>query len=179
VAAQEGRRLTPLEGRRVAVLTLSDSIARGAHPDTSGDLIVQMITGLGAAVGARDVLSDDRQAIAARLRAYADDLRVDLVLTSGGSGVASRDVTPEATLDVIERPVPGLPETARQRTLAATPLAMLSRGVAGIRGRTLIVNLPGSPKGVREWLDVLLPVLPHALSLLAEETRPWGTPHSP
>ena len=82
MAAQEGRRLTPLEGRRVAVLTLSDSIARGAHPDTSGDLIVQMITGLGAAVGARDVLSDDRQAIAARLRAYADDLRVDLVLTA-------------------------------------------------------------------------------------------------
>lgn len=171
--------MATLTGRRVCVLTLSETVFRNQGQDRSGDVIIEMLATCGAVVVARDVLPDDRAAIAERLRAYADTVRAELVLTTGGSGLAPRDVTPEATSDVIDRPVPGLPEAARQRTASATPLAMLSRGIAGIRGRTLIVNLPGSPKGVREWLDVLLPVLPHALAVLAEDPHPWGTPHDP
>lgn len=163
---------------RVAILTLSDSVAAGRQPDGSGDVVAGIVLEHGGDVVVREVLPDDRAAIADRLRAYADDVHVHLVLTTGGSGVAPRDVTPEATLDVVDRLAPGLPETARAQTLSNTPLAALSRGVAGIRGRTLIVNLPGSPRGAREWLGVLLPILPHALSLLAGEPSPWGTPHS-
>lgn len=166
-----------LDGVRVAVLTLSDSIAGGTHVDTSGDVIVQMVTPLGADIIARDVLPDDAQRIAARLQAYADELRADLVLTTGGSGLAPRDVTPEATLQVVERLVPGIVEAARSRTLGQTPLAMLSRGIAGIRSRTLIINLPGSPKAVREWLEVVVPALGHAVELLQERPRRWGAPH--
>lgn len=169
--------MSALRGRRVAVLTVSDSVAGGRQADTSGDVLVEVLTAQEAEVAVREVVADDRDAIAARLRRYADDLKVDLVLTTGGSGMAPRDVTPEATLAVGERLVPGLPEAARQATLAATPLATLSRSVAVIRGRTLIINLPGSPKGANEWVEVLLPVLPHALQLLAGEGAPWGTPH--
>lgn len=166
-----------LAGVRVAVLTLSDSVSRGEQVDTSGEVIAQTLTPLGAEVVARDVLPDDAERIIAALRAYADAGRVDLVVTTGGSGVAPRDVTPEATLQVVDRLVPGIPEAARMRTLAQTPLAMLSRGVAGVRGRTLIINLPGSPKAVREWLDVILPVLAHAVELLQDRPRQWGESH--
>lgn len=171
--------MSGLRGARVAVLTLSDSIARGEHEDRSGAVIAETLEAAGAEVVARDVLPDDREQIAARLRAYADTLGVDLVLTTGGSGVAPRDVTPEATLQVVERLVPGLVEAARIQTLAKTPLAMVARGVAGIRGRTLILNLPGSPTAVREWLEVVLPALGHAVDLLRERPRVWGRPHHP
>lgn len=168
-----------LRGAKVAVLTLSDRVARGAQADRSGDLIAEIVSRHGGQVVARDVLPDDRERIAARLRAYADQLGADLVLTTGGSGVALRDVTPEATLQVVDRLVPGLVEAARVQTLAATPLAMVARGVAGIRRRTLIVNLPGSPRAVEEWLAVILPALGHAVELLQDRPRPWGEPHTP
>ena len=166
-----------LAGVRVAVLTLSDSVSRGEQVDSSGEVIAQTLTPWGAEVVARDVLPDDIERIIAALQAYADGGRVDLVVTTGGSGLAPRDVTPEATLQVVDRLVPGIPEAARMRTLAQTPLAMLSRGVAGVRGRTLIINLPGSPKAVREWLDVILPVLAHAVELLQDRPRRWGVSH--
>ncbi|OFX14391.1 MAG: molybdenum cofactor biosynthesis protein [Armatimonadetes bacterium RBG_19FT_COMBO_69_19] len=168
-----------MRGAKVAVLTLSDSIARGEHEDRSGELIAETVRAAGGDVVARDVLPDDQERIAARLRSYADALGADLVLTTGGSGVAPRDVTPEATLQVVDRLVPGLVEAARVQTLAKTPLAMVARGVAGIRRRTLILNLPGSPKAVQEWLEVVLPAIGHAVDLLREQPRTWGEPHTP
>ena len=171
--------MTDLRGAKVAVLTLSDSIARGEHEDRSGELIAETVRAAGGDVVARDVLPDDQERIASRLRSYADALGADLVLTTGGSGVAPRDVTPEATLQVVDRLVPGLVEAARVQTMAKTTLAMVARGVAGIRRRTLILNLPGSPKAVQEWLEVVLPAIGHAVDLLREQPRTWGEPHTP
>ncbi|MGH2360836.1 MAG: MogA/MoaB family molybdenum cofactor biosynthesis protein [bacterium] len=167
----------PLAGVNAAILTLSDTVARGQGADTSGDVIAEVLAGLGATIVRRDVLTDDREAISARLIEYADRMGVNLVLTTGGSGFAPRDVTPEATLAVVERLAPGLVEAARSQTFVTTPLAMLSRAVAGVRTRTLIVNLPGSPTAVGEWLAVLAPVLPHAVRLLKGDGPAWGQDH--
>lgn len=144
----------------VAVLTLSDKGARGEREDLSGRTIAEMLKGLGE-VTYYDILPDERDLIRQKLLDYAG--KVDLILTTGGTGLAPRDVTPEATLDVIERQVPGIAEAMRSEGLRKTPRAMLSRAVAGVRGRTLIVNLPGSPKAVRENLGVILDVIPHAV----------------
>ena len=153
----------------LAVLTVSTSGFHGQREDTSGQAIQELLTPPDYQLVQYEVVSDDANAIAERLRRWADQDRVDLVVTTGGTGMAPRDVTPEACLSVIERQVPGLAEAMRAQTLKKTPMAMLSRSVAGVRGRTLMVTLPGSPRAVRECLEVIMPVLPHALELLKEQ----------
>jgi molybdopterin adenylyltransferase len=152
----------------VGILTVSTLGAAGQREDTSGAAIREIVTAepLAAEVADQRIVPDDRAAIESVLRHWADDLHLHLALTTGGTGLSPTDVTPEATLAVIERNVPGLAEAMRQESLRTTPFAMLSRAVAGCRGTTLIINLPGSPKGVRECLAVILPVLPHAVDLV-------------
>ena len=144
----------------VAVLTLSDKGSKGERMDESGPAIVEMLGGLGV-VKYFDILPDERDLIRERLLQYVD--KVDLILTTGGTGLSPRDVTPEATIDVIEREVPGIAEAMRMEGLKKTPRSMLSRAVAGVKGKTMIINLPGSPAAVRENLEVILHVLPHAI----------------
>ncbi len=167
---------------RVGILTVSDRSARGEREDRSGPALEALVTAQGWQVARRAVVSDDQERVEATLREWADSGDMDLILTTGGTGFAARDRTPEATLAVVDRLAPGLPEAMRAASLRVTPHAMLSRAVAGIRGRTLIVNLPGSPRAATENLEVILPALPHAVDLLqetpdSEAGHRWQPPH--
>ncbi len=157
---------------RAVVLTISDSAARGGREDLSGPALVEELQHLGAEIVATEILPDDRPVIARRLVDYAERADVNLILTTGGTGLSPRDQTPEATREVIEREVPGIPEAIRLKgVFESTPFAMLSRGVAGIRAGTLIINLPGSVRGAREGFAVIRGVLRHALETLVGEAR--------
>lgn len=165
-----------LEGIKVAILTISDKGSRGEREDTSGPEIRSIVESEGAQVIAYEVIPDEQYVIEERLVYLADFEDAGLILTTGGTGFSLRDVTPEATLSVIERQAPGFVEAIRHESLKITPHAMLSRAVSGIRGQTLIINLPGSPKAVRESLQVIMPALPHGLQILEGRASECATP---
>jgi len=154
---------------RAAIVTLSDKASAGLREDASGPALVEALRAVGAEVGVALVIPDDREGIERTLSELADSGKYDLILTTGGTGLSPRDHTPDATLAVVDKVVPGIAEAMRAASIAITPLAMLSRAVAGVRGRTLIINLPGSPKACREQFAVVAPALAHAVEVLRGE----------
>ena len=157
--------------KRAAIITASDSGYRGEREDLSGPAIKEILDREGYEVISMDILPDDQVMLAGKLQEIADSEKAELILTTGGTGFSERDVTPEATEEVIERKVPGIPEAIRAYSMTITKRAMLSRATAGIRGKTLIVNLPGSPKAVRESLEYIIDALAHGLEILSGEAR--------
>ena len=151
---------------KVAVLTISDSCTEGSREDVSGQTIVEILPEETFEMREKKIVPDDYQAIARALKKFSDEQDIDMVLTTGGTGLGPRDITPEATASVCERVVPGLGEVMRAEGLKKTPNAILSRSFAGIRGKTLIINMPGSPKAVRECLEIILNVIPHAVKMM-------------
>lgn len=162
----------------VGILTVSDKGSRGEREDRSGQAIREILSGMGAAIINYDVIPDEKEIIAKKLARWADEGNADVIFTTGGTGLSPRDVTPEATLVVVDRIAPGFAEAMRLESLKKTPMAMLSRAVAGTRGKCLIINLPGSPRAVRECLEAILPVLPHAVETLKGEASECGTPET-
>ena len=183
----EGGEITPGNGIvlmknsliAAAVLTVSDKGSRGERDDTSGDALEEALKDLGAASVERAIVPDEADQIAAELRRWADETPVNLILTTGGTGMTSRDVTPEATLSVLERRAPGFAEAMRAGSLAVTPHAMLSRAVSGIRGKTLIINMPGSPRACREQFAMIAKALPHGVEKLLDLGGDCALPSPP
>lgn len=155
----------------LGILTISDRGSRGEREDESGKIVKELLAALDARPVKYELVPDEKEVISTRLVEWADKEGIDLIITTGGTGLSPRDVTPEATLAVVERVAPGFAEAMRAESLKKTSRAMLSRAVAGIRGGSLIINLPGSPRAVREWLEVILPVLPHAMETLKGEAE--------
>jgi molybdopterin adenylyltransferase len=166
-----------LFNRTAAIITISDRGAKGEREDRSGQVLLERLLKEGYQVMHRAVVPDEVEAIAAELIRCATEKAIALVVTTGGTGVTPRDVTPEATLAVVERTIPGMAEAMRAASLLKTPHAMISRAIVGIRGNTLIVNLPGSPKGALENLEVVLPALPHALDKIQGDPSECAANH--
>lgn len=161
---------------KAAILTLSDKGSRGERADTSGPALAAWLAERGVDTVRTEIIPDEADLISARLVAWADAGDVDLILTTGGTGVSPRDVTPDATLKVLSRVIPGFGEVMRMRSLQKTPHAMISRAVAGIRGQALIINLPGSPRGAIENLEAVWPAVPHAVEKIQGDTRDCALP---
>ena len=160
----------------VGILTVSDKGAQGQRLDKSGEAIRNNLSRVDSCLVKYEVVPDEVRVIAGRLAGWADEGGLDVILTTGGTGLSPRDVTPEATLSVVDKVVPGFAEAMRGQTLSVTPMAMLSRAVAGVRGRCLIINLPGSPKAVQECLDVVMPAIPHAVEIIKGEVTEHAVP---
>ncbi len=150
---------------KIGIITVSDSCSVKKREDKSGPLIRQMVESLGKVIK-YEIIPDEKDSISQTIKEAVDQLKADLVLTTGGTGVSFRDVTPEATREVVEKEIPGFGEFMRQKSFKTTPLAVLSRATAGTRGKSLIINLPGSPKAVKECLEIILPVIPHCLDMI-------------
>ena len=163
----------------VAILTVSDKGWRGERQDRGGELIREILSGIGAHITDYDIVPDEKDLIAEKLIKWADEDRIEVIITTGGTGLSPRDVTPEATLSVLDRVAPGFAEAMRLASLKKTPHAMLSRAVSGIRESCLIINLPGSPKAVRECLESILPALPHAVETLKGQGGECAAPEGP
>lgn len=159
----------------VGILTISDKGSRGERQDKSGQIIREVFSSMDVRIVNYDIIPDDKEIIVERLIKWADEDNLDVVITTGGTGLSPRDVTPEATLAVVDKTVPGFAEAMRAESLKKTPHAMLSRAVVGTRRKCLIINLPGSPKAVRECLQVILPALPHAVETLKGQASECGT----
>ena len=161
---------------KVGIITASDKGSRGEREDLSGPALQRLVSSIGGEAVEYCVLPDERSQLAAKMREWADELKLDLILTTGGTGFSRRDVTPEATLDVAERLVPGIAEVMRAESLKVTPKAMLSRAVAALRQGTLIINMPGSPKAVTECWAAIAPALPHGIEILKGEASECARP---
>jgi molybdenum cofactor synthesis domain-containing protein len=150
----------------VAILTVSDKGSNGQREDKSGEVMREGVAQMGGKVVKYEIVPDEKAVIATHLAEWADSGKIDIILTTGGTGLSARDVTPEATLSIIDRSIPGIPEAMRAESLKKTPNAMLSRAVAGQRAKCIIINMPGSPKAVRECLDVIIAAVPHAIEII-------------